>query len=83
VIVDLPRSSIPPMRKFLLRLSSARKPVGAVVVQLGLEQTKSRGGVKYSVVVPRKIGDLAPDVAQRASDLAGTLLPGLTDRQAA
>lgn len=83
VIVDLPRSSIKPMRQFLLRLSSARMPIGAVIVQLGLEQTKSRGGVKYSVVVPRKIGELAPDVAQRAQDLAGTLLPGLAEQHAA
>lgn len=79
VIVDLPQTSIKPMRQFLLRLSSARKPIGSVIVQLGLEQTKSRGGTKYSVVVPRKVGELDPPTAQRAADIAGTLLPGLND----
>lgn len=79
VIVDLPQTSIKPMRQFLLRLSSARKPIGSVVVQLGLEQVKSRGGIKYSVVVPRKVNELTPDKAALAADLTTTLLPGLGD----
>jgi hypothetical protein len=67
------------MRQFLLRLSSARKPIGSVVVQLGLERAQSRSGVKYSLIQPRKVGELTPAMAQRAADIAATIMPGLGD----
>jgi hypothetical protein len=79
ILVDLPQSSIKPMRQFLLRLSSARKPIGSVVVQLGLERAQSRSGVKYSLIQPRKVGELTPAMAQRAADIAATIMPGLGD----
>lgn len=80
MVIDLPTTSIRPMRRFLLRLASAKKPVGTQVVSLGLTQEKSKGqGITYSLVAPSVLGPLDEHAAMKAKAYAETLIPGLTD----
>jgi hypothetical protein len=73
VIVDLPTTSIKPMRRFLLQLAQRKRAFDAVVVELALEQTKSNGGINYSLVVPRTLRPLDPAAVEKARALVNTL----------
>lgn len=77
VLVDLPTTSIKPMRQFLLRLASGRRPYNAVVVELGLVQRKSAGGVNYSLVNPKVVKPLDPAAVAKVRAFVDTVLPTL------
>lgn len=65
VTVSLPVTSIAPFRKYMLRLAGEGIPYYGVITKLGLKKTETSGGIKYSVVEPKKGETL--DAAGRAA----------------
>jgi hypothetical protein len=60
ILVVLPPTSVRAIEKYFLRLTSNGIPFYGVVTRLTLENTKSKGGIKYSRVVPSMVGKLEP-----------------------
>lgn len=64
-VISLPPTSIQPIRKFLLRLTSQQLPFWSAVVRLELERAKSGNGIAYSKVKPSVVRKL--DAAEAAA----------------
>jgi hypothetical protein len=65
LVVVGPPSSLRNLKCYMLRLSSQAIPIHGVVTALELEPATSRDGHRHSVIVPRFIGKLGAEVAQR------------------
>jgi hypothetical protein len=58
ILVVLPPTSLKPVEKYLMRLTSQAVPFYGVVTRLTLERTKSSIGIDFSRVVPAMVGKL-------------------------
>lgn len=61
VLVVLPPTSVKPIERYFLRLTSNGIPFYGVVTRLTLEATKNKNGIKYSRVVASMVGKLSPE----------------------
>lgn len=52
VVVQVPSTSIQPLKRYFLRLADNAMPYWTVVTQLKLEKAQSGGGIAYSRIVP-------------------------------
>jgi len=60
MVVNLPPTSVAPIRKYMLRLASDARPYYAVITRLTLEKVMNGGGVPYARAVPSVAGPV-PD----------------------
>lgn len=70
--VSLPPTSLRSWKKYMTRLAAKGKSYYAVITRLGLEVEKG-GGQTYSVVVPTRVGELAPAEATAARGYGATI----------
>lgn len=61
ILVVLPPTSLKPVERYLMRLTSQAAPFYGVVTRLTLERTKSSTGIDFSRVVPAMVGKLDQD----------------------
>lgn len=73
VTVSLPVTSIPPIRKYMLRLAGEGIPYYGVVTRLGLRKVESGSSIKYSVVEPSKMDTLDPVARAAAKEYGDNL----------
>lgn len=81
VQVQLPVTSIPPIRKYMLRLSSAGLPYYGLVTKFGLEQVKS--AFEYSRVVPSPGERLSAEERAAAKAYGATIKAAMAKRSTA
>lgn len=74
IVVSLPPTSVGEASKYFLRLTRAGLPYHAVVTRLGLEQTQSGGGIKYSKATF--------EVGERLDDATATKIAAYADQMA-
>lgn len=60
LVVGLPVTSIPNLRKYFMRLAGESVPYYGVVSSLALERVE-RGGYRWSVVIPTSVARLSPE----------------------
>lgn len=63
VIVPVPPTSLRPVKKFMLGLSSKKLKYSECIISFGLEATQNKAGMKYSIIKPTLIAVL-PDEAK-------------------
>jgi hypothetical protein len=63
VIVPVPPTSLKPVKKFMLNLSSKKLKYSECIISFGLEATQNKGGMKYSIIKPILVAVL-PDEAK-------------------
>ena len=67
IIVPVPVTSLQPLKKFMLGLSSKSIKYSNAILSIGLEQSQSKGGIKYSKLKPKLVAVL-PDEAKGQID---------------
>lgn len=60
VVIQLPPTSIKPLKNYMLRLTNSQRPYWSVVTRLALEQHTDKG-VKWSTIVPTVVSMLDAD----------------------
>ena len=58
VVITAPAMSLNPIRKYLRGLVSRQLPIHSVYTELALETDKNQDSIKFSRIVPRKVGDV-------------------------
>ena len=77
MVVQIPATSIKPIRQYLMRLASAGLPYYAVVTKLALVSTRNAGGIDFGIVTPERVGTLNPEDKARLKDYSDRLKPVL------
>lgn len=77
LMLNLPPTSLKPMKKFLLRLASSGIPYSSVIVKMTLAEASNDSGQKYSVVEPVMVRRLTDQERPIVQALAETLRPAL------
>jgi len=75
ICVNLPPSSLKPIRQYFLRLSMNHKLYYSVVTKLELERTKNQDNVSYSVVKPSVAAILDPNAVEFFSNVHEAFAP--------
>lgn len=75
VVVSLPPTSVRPAQQFFLRLARRGVPYHGVVTKIGLDQTDSNDGIKYSYATFSMAGRLDAEAAQTIKDYSEKLAP--------
>jgi hypothetical protein len=79
--VSLPPTSLKNWKKYMTRLAAKGRSYMSVITALSLEVAKG-GGQTYSVVVPNKVGELAPEETA-AARAYGATIKGFLEQAAA
>jgi hypothetical protein len=61
IVLNVPPTSIQPLKKLFLRLVGAQTKYYDVVIKFELEKTKSKSGIQYAEVKPSVVGRIAPE----------------------
>ncbi len=65
ILLVLPPTSIRPVERYLIRLTSQMVPYYGVVSRFTLESAQSSAGITYSRVVPSMVGKLNPEQMEK------------------
>ena len=76
-IVNLPPSSLKPVRQYLMRLAARALPCYSLITRIGLERAQNPRGITYSRATFTAGDSLLPDESERAKAYATMLKPFL------
>jgi hypothetical protein len=76
-IVNLPPSSLKPVRQYLMRLAARALPCYSLITRIGLERAQNPRGITYSRATFTVGDSLLPDESERAKAYATMLKPFL------
>ena len=75
LVIDLAPTSLRPLSRFMLRLTSRGISCHGAEVALGLKSTQSKGGITYSVISPRLVATFPHDETERLAKMAAAFRP--------
>ena len=81
VVLDLPVTSLMPIRKYFLRLASAGIPYWGVETGMTLNSVRNAAGIKYSIVSPTMKQRIGPETVGKIRKLVDELKPALTKKR--
>lgn len=73
VLLSVPPTSIRPVFKYFLRLAGRRMPYYGVKTKLGLEKTKSKGGIEFATINPDMAGALSAMEQEKIMSVMGNM----------
>lgn len=76
-IIQLPPTSIKPLRQFMRRLASRGLPYTGAVIKFELERVQNPDGIKYAQVKPSLVEELSDERAAAIDKYADSIRPSL------
>jgi len=75
IVIQVPSTSIQPIRKYLLRLASQGFPYWSVISHLALEKASNANGIAFSRITPKSAGPVPNDQREKLAEYLRAIKP--------